>query len=236
MLSQEVKGFFYINSFDYNIARCLGYKPTKILSRGVIENMSSWRLRKTNINPTVYQWDPMINFCDRKFYPGWTGYLSKASKVYDYSKMNKKYYDKLGIEFNFLEMKTFEFQPPKLKKDIDFLFYGYLPQSNRRLKVLYRLHKKYITYSPLNDYGEEFEGRSTFLTIEKQIELIARSKYVLDLNINDHPNRCNNPGRIMPALSYGGNVIAEECDEEWFNEKIRKLGVEVMTYDEILNL
>jgi len=228
--------FFYINSSAYNIARCLGFEPTNKLSTGVIENINSWKLRKKNINPTVYQWDPMTNFVDKKFYPGWLGYLKKALKVYDYSKMNKKYYDNLEIEFNFLEMQTFDFDPPKYKKDIDFLFYGYVTQSNRRMKILYHLHKKYIVYSPLNDYGGEFEGKSTMLTIEKQVELIGRSKYVLDININTPPNRCNNPGRIMPAISYGGKVIAENCDEEWFNQKIKKLGVEVMTYNDILKL
>jgi len=236
MLPQGVKDIFYTNSFDYNIAKCLNLNPVKEFRRQIMENMSSWLLKNRTISPVIFQWDPMTNFCKKKLFPGWLKYLGKASKIYDYSLFNKPYYDDLELEFNFLEMNTFAFQPPKYKKDIDFLFYGYIPQSNRRLEVLYRLHKKYITYSPLNNYGEEFEGKSTFLSIEKQIEFIGRSKYVLDININDHPNRCNNPGRIMPALSYGGKVISEECDEEWFNKKIGKLGVEVMSYNDILNL
>lgn len=230
--------FFYNQAFNYNIALCLGMKPVNKVGEDTILNISSWMLKHRKPQRIVYNWDPMRNFCERKLFPGWLKYLRDAEKVYDYSALNVKYYDQQSIRYEHLKMDVFDYKGEitKRKKDIDFLFYGFVQQSPRRLEVLYYLHKKYKVFSPLNNYGSEALAGNSHLTNEKMIELISRSKYVLDININVRKQRCNNGGRILPALSYGGNVIAEECDEGWFNDKIKGLGVKVVSYRDLLKL
>jgi len=205
----------------------LGLPPTKeIINNKTVLNWASFLQGIPSEGYEVFNWDELYQNRTPTSYFEW---LAKAKKVTDYSLLNKEVYKNpvkkwswmKDVPFKLRELEVFKWKPVERKKDIKFLFYG--AYNTRREKVLKRLRK----HSHLI--------RNRFMGEKEQIELLERSEYLIDVQYYGHPHT-NNSLRIIPALSYGCKVIAEECDEEWFNEKIKKLGAEVLTYEQLCNL
>ena len=130
-------------------------------------------------------------------------FLDKASKVYDYSVNNLKWYPKS------------EFRPwlPKavsastsVTKEIDVIFYGGM--SNRRQDIINNISNRYnVLYVP------EFSG------IEHHKEMLSKSNYVLSLGFFD--NDYNDFMKVTPALDFGANILLESNNESWYIDYLK---------------
>lgn len=84
-------------------------------------------------------------------------------------------------------------------KEIDVLFYGLV--NNKRAEVLQKIPRTFI----IKDYyGTEL------------MKYAMKSKIVLSTHYYANPN--NDLPRIAPLLSNKIFVIAEECEDKWFND------------------
>lgn len=122
--------------------------------------------------------------------------------IYEYSEAN------LGIDNITSTFKPWlpnlESEEFECEKDIDILFYGFI--SDRRRNIFEK-------------YGDRITIADTTIThtpMSKLQELVRRSKYVL--SYGTYSNVHNDLIRVTPVLNWGGKVLFERSQEEWYNE------------------
>lgn len=136
-----------------------------------------------------------------KLFPEYREFLDKADVVYDYSFNNLKYYPRAI----FCPIKVSSISHRVFPKQFDVLFYGVM--SPRRRFVFSALQDVGLTC----EYAENIYGSPLH-------DLIAKSKVVLSMGTYGCEN--NDSARIIPAIEMGGTVVAEKCEEKWFNNYI----------------
>jgi len=189
-----------------------GCEPVSFFKPGRGQYILTWAAFKNGIDPEgqiVYNYENL----GRQFQARYYQFFEKSSEVWDYSKLNRPFYD--------AKHKPLEIYPdliPNGKKDIKYLFYG--AYNRRRGKVLHKIEARHIQ--------QDISDRELNYWIN-------RSEYILSISFTDK-NQFNDSARIIPALSKGAKVIAERCDEDDFNQKMEALGVKILTYKELRKL
>lgn len=134
----------------------------------------------------------------RKRTPRLMSLLDGAERVLDYSARNAEVYSR--SEFKPVALGPVPSPPEPAVCEIDILFYGLV--TERRRGVLDALQATVVD----RVFGAALEA------------LIQRSRLVLCVNAWDERN--GNPLRAFPALEYGARLVAERCEEEWYNRAI----------------
>lgn len=126
--------------------------------------------------------------------------LNNAVKVYEYSEMNKTYYNGVFKPFlpNLNSSSSIE------EKEMDVLFYGLM--TPRRQEIINSLQCN-VVHKPN-------------LTYEEMKYLIPRSNWVL--SIGSMSNLHNDLLRVTPILNLGGNVMLESTQETWYDEYLKE--------------
>lgn len=127
--------------------------------------------------------------------------IKNALCVWEYSEANRVSYnhDKIAIVTPGIKI-----QPP-VKKDIPVLFYGWLKDSARRVRILNRIKQRVKVMVVTNTMGVEMEA------------LLARTRIVLNIHYYDRSPL--EVFRLNEALSYGCHVVTEYSrhDDERYN-------------------
>lgn len=133
--------------------------------------------------------------------------LTKAKKIYEYSKLNLDLYPKNIIQ----KVEFFPLLPELNSKyhdkdtNIDILFYGIV--SQRRKIVLENFEKQNLKlYIDSN------------LSLNEMKEKICQSKFVL--SCGTYSNKYNDSFRVSVALDLGANILYEITGEDWYNDYI----------------
>jgi hypothetical protein len=180
---------------------------------------------KTNIKYIVYNFEQFTT--DKMWISTYINFLKNAIFVMDYSIMNTiKLYD-LGINTYVLPYmfdSNIVGDTTKIKKDIDVLFIGNVNNKRREwLKQI--LNEKYNCKIAISQ------------TFNKNIELYARSKIVLNIHEYKGAPILEIPDVIL-ALKNNCIVLSEESYDEYYNKMYEKItNIEHFKYDinEILN-
>ncbi len=189
-----------------------GCEPVNIFKAGRGLYILTWAAFKNGLDPEgqiVYNTENL----GRQFQARYYQFFEKASQVWDYSKLNRPFYDAKYVPL--------EIYPDPIisgEKDIKYLFYG--AYCRRRGNVLHKIEAKHINQD---------------ISDQQLNHWISRSEYILSISFTDK-NKLNDSARIIPALSKGAKVIAERCDEDDFNQKMESLGVRIMTYKDLRRL
>jgi len=123
--------------------------------------------------------------------------LNGALAVWEYNEENLTGYSHKNISI--IEPCVIEQQ--KVKKDIDFLFYGWVEGSERRQRIISELQKRLNLKICTNILGEEM------------FNILARSKVII--NIHYYDNSPLELFRISECFSHGCHVVSEGNDAFW---------------------
>lgn len=141
-----------------------------------------------------------------------SGYLRKikrAAAVWDYCQENIAHYGAINKRICIVNPGVFP-QPP-VEKDIRFLFYGHIGDSERRARILEKMQKDLPLKIVTNTLGQEMW------------DILARTQTVF--NIHYHENSPLEAYRIAEAQSFGCKVMTER--RQWINyeESIFTFGI-----------
>lgn len=143
--------------------------------------------------------------------------LDGAERVFDYSEHNVNVYPR--SEFCPLILGDV-LEPPNVKDcDVLVLFYGLL--TDRRRAVMGELIGAVRGPVVVTD-GHYWDDL---------VDWIRRSRVVLCLNAWDDVSA--NPCRAFPVLEYGGRLLCERTQEEWFNCAV-EAHAPVVAFDELV--
>lgn len=178
-------------------------------------DVAIWTRGAAGLSPPAHYWfyntEPL--HLTRKRTPEYLRLLDGADRVFDYSEPNLQFYSR--AEFCPIHLGVVGAPPDLAACDIDVLFYGH--PTPRRRAVVEALQATVIH----GVYGAALTAQ------------IRRAKIVLSLNAYDDVN--GNPFRVFPVLEAGGHIVAEWCQEEWFNKVVEQHGL-VVPYEDMVSI
>ena len=184
------------------------------------------REKYPNKKLVVYQLEQMYNGCKyaNKHVFEW---LTGADEIWDYDLDNIEWLAKKGIEASFhpLRYASTLRDVPKLEKDVDVLFYGYL--TERRSKLITQIANagcgKWATTCTMGISGESLA------------KWIGRSKIILNLHAYDGNNRQEQVRMFYPIIN-GACVVSETIDRNYLEGCITECQLKYLpeTIDNIL--
>jgi|SRR6185369_2655451 len=127
--------------------------------------------------------------------------IDRARAIWDYSPKNFRSYGCSVMEKTAIVHPGVSIQPER-KKDIDYLFYGWIDGSPHREKMLNDLSKK-INLMIVTDKLEQ-----------EMWDILARTKVVI--NIQHKPGNPLEGYRICEAISHRCCVVSEPAFEEYY--------------------
>lgn len=157
-----------------------------------------------NVPPRKYIFYQMEQNTSSYFTDKYINLMNNSLKIFDFSKCNNIYYDKINLKKLFLT----PFPLPKLievfDNDYDILFYGQM--NKRRENILKSLDKDFKIIYKNKIFGNEKNN------------LIKKCKIILNLHF--YENACLETCRINEGLKYNKLIVSERghiLDDEIYN-------------------
>ncbi len=157
-----------------------------------------------NIPPRKYIFYQLEQNTSNYFTDKYINLMNNSIKIFDFSKCNNVYYDKINLKKLFLAPFPLPKQIETCTNEFDILFYGQM--SNRREQILKYLEKDFNIIYKDNIFGDEKNN------------LIKKCKILLNLHF--YENACLETCRINEALKYSKLIVSERghiLDDDIYN-------------------